>query len=217
MGGVGGAAPGGIGGGGPTANTEGGLFVESQVQAANPGQFGGKVLTEKSREKLQREQQKTMRQQEKAQEATGGPGAADPQRDQLGRIMLTKIEREMFKALVQERQKGNLRHAIQPQCEVWYGNQPYSLDFALPDLLLGVECDGETWHAQDDQLERDKRRDSNLAQLGWTILRFTDEEIDAHIEKCVETILTNVLKKEKEMAAVRQKDSGGAASAPENP
>ena len=212
MGGGGGMMGGAPAPAGPMASSENNsLYVESQ--AANPGQFGGKVLTEKTREKMERQQQKVTKQHEKIQEQQQGEAGA--QRDQLGRIMLTKIERELFKALMQERQKGTLHHPIQPQCEVWYGQQPYSLDFAFPDLLLGVEADGETWHAQDDQLERDQRRDANLAQLGWTILRFTDEEIDAQIDKVVETILTNIAKKENQLK--QQKDSSGVMSAPENP
>lgn len=58
------------------------------------------------------------------------------------------------------------------------GGKPYSIDFAMPDIKLGVECDGEVWHSSEEQVDDDKKRDYLLAQRGWTILRFDDKTID---------------------------------------
>lgn len=206
MGGGMGPAPGGPGGGpGMTADTRNEIIITSQtapaVAPANPPAqspgFDGKVLTEKTRNKIERERQRNQRQQERSQkDAEETPGAL---RDQRGRIMMTRIERELFKNLIQAREQGRIRHPIHPQCDVWYGKQLYSIDLAFPDILLGIEADGETFHKYPDQKERDKQRDANLAKLGWTILRFTDEEIEAKMRQILETIEINVAKKEKEL------------------
>lgn len=46
----------------------------------------------------------------------------------------------------------------------------YNIDFAFPELLLGVECDPR-WHTTKSRLERDARRDAQLVAMGWEILR----------------------------------------------
>jgi very-short-patch-repair endonuclease len=54
----------------------------------------------------------------------------------------------------------------------------YTLDGAFPHIKLGVEADGEIWHNNPNKIEQDKQRDVNLARQGWTILRFTDKEVE---------------------------------------
>ena len=54
----------------------------------------------------------------------------------------------------------------------------YILDGAFPAIKLAVEADGEIWHNNPNKIEQDRQRDIQLAQQGWTILRFTDKEIE---------------------------------------
>jgi very-short-patch-repair endonuclease len=54
----------------------------------------------------------------------------------------------------------------------------YTLDGAFPAIKLAVEADGEIWHNNPNKIAQDKQRDMSLAQQGWTILRFTDKEIE---------------------------------------
>jgi hypothetical protein len=154
--GGGGPAPGGPGGGpGMTADAKPGLVVTSQ--AANPTAFDGKVLTEKTRNKIEKQKQQQQRQMEQSQKSTEEtPGAL---RDQRGRIMMTSIERALFKEFIKAREENRIRHPIHPQCDVWYGKQLYSIDLAFPDILLGVEADGETFHKYPDQQQRDKQNE----------------------------------------------------------
>jgi very-short-patch-repair endonuclease len=56
-------------------------------------------------------------------------------------------------------------------------SQEYQLDAAYPSIKLGIEADSETFHAGNEQIQRDKHRDAVLAGEGWTILRFTDKEL----------------------------------------
>lgn len=54
--------------------------------------------------------------------------------------------------------------------------------YARPDLVdverrLVVEADSHTWHSSREALRRDCRRYNSLVLLGWTVLRFTWEDV----------------------------------------
>ncbi len=55
----------------------------------------------------------------------------------------------------------------------------FRLDFAIPRQKewLDVECDGFRWHSRKRQREEDRKRDSKLRKLGWTVLRISEEEL----------------------------------------
>jgi very-short-patch-repair endonuclease len=53
----------------------------------------------------------------------------------------------------------------------------YRLDFAWPALRLAVEVDGYAWHASAEAMARDRRRRSELAATGWTVLVFTWQQV----------------------------------------
>ena len=67
------------------------------------------------------------------------------------------------------------RHGYQVECQVGVAN--YFIDLAVlhpkqSDLyLLGVECDGATYHSARAARDRDKYRQSVLENLGWKIYR----------------------------------------------
>jgi very-short-patch-repair endonuclease len=85
------------------------------------------------------------------------------------------------------------RHGYQVECQVGVAN--YFIDLAVihprqPDLyLLGVECDGATYHSARAARDRDKYRQSVLENLGWEIYRIwsTDwfENAEAETRKLV--------------------------------
>ena len=180
----GGGAPGGIPGGAP------GAMASETIP--NIGEFGGKILTRRTREKVMKQREKMFKQM-----TPKGKGEDGFIRDEMGRVTMTNPEREILRELVGCKNRGELKHQVVPQFPVKYGDkQPYTIDFGIPSLMIGVEVDGELFHGTDEQIASDKRRDSNLAQLGWTILRFTEDEIDIKLRQCVETILNTVVKKE---------------------
>ncbi len=86
------------------------------------------------------------------------------------------------------------RHGYQVECQVGVAN--YFIDLAVvhpmqSDLyLLGVECDGATYHSARAARDRDKYRQSVLESMGWEIYRIwsTDwfENAEAEIKKLVE-------------------------------
>lgn len=52
----------------------------------------------------------------------------------------------------------------------------YKSDIGCPDLKLSIEVDGGG-HALKMNVEKDLKKDQKLMELGWTTLRFTNEEI----------------------------------------
>lgn len=47
----------------------------------------------------------------------------------------------------------------------------YSLDFAIPELLIDIEIDGEQHYVDSKIIQHDQIRSNNLEQLGWFIYR----------------------------------------------
>jgi hypothetical protein len=67
------------------------------------------------------------------------------------------------------------------------------LDAAYPDALVAVELDGAAFHGSREARERDLRRDSALAALGWVVLRFSYARLMADPEGCRREIEAVVL------------------------
>lgn len=94
-------------------------------------------------------------------------------------------------------------HGYEVDCQVGVAN--YFIDLAIrhpdrPDTyLLGVECDGATYHSARAARDRDKYRQAVLEDLGWQIYRIwsTDwfENAEAEIRKLMEH-LTMLLEKD---------------------
>jgi very-short-patch-repair endonuclease len=58
-----------------------------------------------------------------------------------------------------------------PRTEVWIGT--YRVDILWPAEKLIVEMDGAAFHNLPSRIERDKRRDAELATLGYQVIRVT--------------------------------------------
>jgi len=67
----------------------------------------------------------------------------------------------------------------------------YFVDFAIPENKIAIECDGSYWHKD---IEKDRIRQDRIESLGWTVLRFTEEEVNKDLKSCgleVKRILAN--------------------------
>ena len=62
---------------------------------------------------------------------------------------------------------------------------PWVTDFACPEKMLVIEIDGG-YH--DETSDEDIRRQENIQDLGWTVLRFTDMEVEQDAEAVVRAI-----------------------------
>jgi len=47
----------------------------------------------------------------------------------------------------------------------------YSLDIAIPSLMVDIEYDGSYWHQNKEQ---DQKRQEDLEESGWKFLRYRD-------------------------------------------
>ena len=63
----------------------------------------------------------------------------------------------------------------------------YFADFACDRLRLILEIDGGV-HERDDVVLRDHLRQVELEALGWTVLRFSNDDVLAHPERILAAI-----------------------------
>jgi len=62
------------------------------------------------------------------------------------------------------------------------------LDFAYPELKIGIELDGYAFHSGREAFERDRHRLTELVNEGWHMLVFTRAQLRDHpawVEKAV--------------------------------
>ena len=64
------------------------------------------------------------------------------------------------------------------------GGRSVLLDAAWPGVRVAVELDGAAFHGSRDQRERDLRRDTALAALGWVVLRFSYRRLTTDPQGC---------------------------------
>lgn len=78
----------------------------------------------------------------------------------------------------------------------WVANHPVlvdgrvvaEVDVAFPDRRLAIEVDGWAWHSDAERFRADRRRQNLLVGLGWTVLRFTWDDLINRPEYVVATI-----------------------------
>ncbi len=71
----------------------------------------------------------------------------------------------------------------------------YILDFWCPECRLVIELDGAI-HEQKDQKEHDEMRQRHLEAYGYTVLRFSNEEVRnnlPHVLRIIRTVATPFL------------------------
>ncbi len=95
-------------------------------------------------------------------------------------VKLTSIEIAMRKVL--EGMQLPFKKFIQPKIG------KYSADFTIPSLQLDIECDGGIWHENPEAQAHDAKRDAELANYGWTVIRFSEKEIKEKIEDVKNTL-----------------------------
>lgn len=120
-------------------------------------------------------------------------------------LRMTSLEGKMLKLL----NVINAPLKLFAQYEVMLpGNtQPYKLDFAYPQLRLGIDVDGEFWHSRPENKRNDMKRDQRLASAGWTILRFNEDAMNGKTNLVKDVITTNIIE-----AAKRNKTNIKTAS-----
>ena len=88
-----------------------------------------------------------------------------------------------------------------------YNKLPGKPDIAITKYKIAVFCDSSFWHGRNYKekksvstnpeywdekiirnLQRDKQVNEQLYAMGWTVLRFWDDDINNNIDECVETV-----------------------------
>ena len=67
----------------------------------------------------------------------------------------------------------------------------YIADFMAKDLMLIIELDGLT-HASKDTATKDEEKTNALEKVGFTVIRFTDEEVLEDLDNVRRTLETYV-------------------------
>jgi very-short-patch-repair endonuclease len=83
-----------------------------------------------------------------------------------------------------------IEHAIPTSgCTKEAGIPPFSykVDLADTDLKLAIEVDGKG-HLRPRMKILDAKKTTVLSSLGWTVLRFTNEEVDRDLSGCLARI-----------------------------
>lgn len=66
------------------------------------------------------------------------------------------------------------------------------LDFADRKRKIAVEIDGLSFHSGYDALTNDRRRDRLLQRVGWTVLRFTADDVRLRPQRMVEEMKAQI-------------------------
>ena len=107
----------------------------------------------------------------------------------MRKLYETDIEVLMRDAL----DKANIKTTSQFPIRCRFG---YILDFAIPDLKIDIEVDGEHYHQLGNN--RDRKRNWYLRNKGWVILRFRGNQIKNNIHTCVNEIKDTIKRRIKE-------------------
>lgn len=62
----------------------------------------------------------------------------------------------------------------------------YRVDFANIEEKVAIELDGYEYHNSKDQFTNDRKRQRELENLGWRIIRFSGSEVYKNAEKCLD-------------------------------
>jgi len=63
----------------------------------------------------------------------------------------------------------------------------YIADFMCKELMIIIELDGITHHSE-NAIANDDKKDERLRQIGFSVLRFSDNDVLNHLNMVVETI-----------------------------
>ena len=153
---------------------------------------------------------------------TWGPEQHEARRLATERGAFQGAQRERFRCLGRETPKMNSpQEQLFQQALIKVGlsfeTQPRIIRF-FPDIVIHqqpilVEID--SWgHQMTDCIEFDKNRDAELAADGYTVVRFTNEQVEADVDGCVQQLIDRfgLLPEENPVAIIRNRRGGPPAS-----
>lgn len=85
--------------------------------------------------------------------------------------------------------RGGLRGWVANLDVIAYG-QRFVLDVGFPQSMIAIEVDGYAYHSSVESFQRDRRRQNALIASGWTVLRFTWNDLESRPQWVLATIRT---------------------------
>ena len=82
------------------------------------------------------------------------------------------------------------------QYEVRVRESKRFIDFAWPEVLLGVEAESYRWHSSRAAWERGHKRAQELEQAGWKILLATIEDVRGRRDEFVHDLMRTYRERE---------------------
>lgn len=111
----------------------------------------------------------------------------------LGRLLTARSSVTAVESALETRFLRLVRQAKLPTPQSRYEVDRYRLDFAYPQVRLGIELEGYAFHSGRRAWARDLRRSNDLLRLGWTLLHFTWEDVTKHGDRVVDELRTHLL------------------------
>lgn len=112
----------------------------------------------------------------------GGNGQLTPQQEKIYEILQSKTGGWKNELSIRTRQ---------PRPPYPY---KYTVDIGNRILKIAVEIDGPG-HRIQKKREKDEKKEKVLLALGWTVLRFTNQQVDQNPEEVAQTILSSIASK----------------------
>jgi len=96
----------------------------------------------------------------------------------------TALERRLRRVL----REGGLPSAVREHELPWTRDTPGRVDLAFPRQRVIVEADSRRWHTRERDFETDRRRDRQAQMAGWSVYRFTWDDLCHRPEEVVATL-----------------------------
>jgi very-short-patch-repair endonuclease len=100
-----------------------------------------------------------------------------------------------IRALAKVMQRYGIEHAFRRQYADAIPSRSVPMDFAAVELKIDVETDGSRYHLQRDRRAADVRRDLDLQQHGWIVVRCLWDNVESEPERVARAILATLLQR----------------------
>jgi hypothetical protein len=127
--------------------------------------------------------------------------------DRTGMFRLTELEQILYSKIKEAQDMGNLPEEFiiqeKPEPELM---ARVEVDGFFPSLKLIVEADGKQWHSSPEDIAKNEERDERFRQLGWTILRYTEEDLKGDSDAVIAHIIQVVKEMQEGQKAASNED-----------
>lgn len=91
------------------------------------------------------------------------------------------LEEIFWEALQSEKISAERQFMLETEKDFFF------LDFAIfsKQRNIDIECDGDKYHSDSPAVKRDKRRNNILESKGWSVLRYTTDDITKRLDQCL--------------------------------